>query len=229
MRNPETYEEFREWLADDELAGTREASEWAEANREKYTDLRITALKKLPRDLYRQMEKAEDREGMTDALYSDLWFSDRVDRRGYHGDPESARYWDAYCKHFGITRATLYAARVKVYEARHEEVMENPESTLEDIRKAWSYVKHARKDYHDAKNYKILREKHHNVERAKQLYDEILDGKLAEAPGPNFILKLSDLRPSIITEVMHRMRIENHSKSPSRPTVDSWLKSYREL
>lgn len=61
--------------------------------------------------------------------------------------------------------------------------------------------------------------KHEARARAEKHYDAILlEWKKLGICKP---------RTRVITEVMHRMQQENHSRSPSRTTVVHWLKDYR--
>jgi len=231
MRNPETSQEFCKWFRECEEAGTTEAHQWAVDNYEKYTDLRIAKLKDYPRDWFKKGEKENTAEWqhffITSLLL--LFRQDRVDEHDYHGDFDTVRYWDAFCDYFKVTRADLYAKRLKEIEAFLEETIEDDDSTKEDIQGAYEHVKEARQFYHDARNYKILLEKHKNANLAEGIYDYRLDGLLEKLPE-NFILDIAEGRPKIINYVMYTMRRKNgpNSRSPTRTAVLRWLEGYRD-
>ena len=228
MRNPETYDDFVQWMIEDETAGTDESGQWAKANPEKYTDLRIAAFKQLPRDMYKKWEREGDWEAISAGSHLVLYWSDHVNERRYRGDEQSARYWDEYCKYFKITRATLFAARRKICEQEFKTVLNDPDSTKEDIQKAWQQVEWADKEYHNAKDYKKLKQRHKDAELAKAIFDVLLQQELERTPeGAG--LSMNEIRQQIITEVMHIMWKANNSKSPSRPTVVRWLERHRIL
>jgi hypothetical protein len=136
MRNPETYDDFVQWMIEDETAGTDESGQWAEANPEKYTDLRIAALKRFPRNMYKKWEREGDWEAISAGSHLVLYWSDHVNERRYRGDEQSARYWDEYCKYFKITRGTVAAAHRKICKQEFKKLLNDPDSTKEDIQKA---------------------------------------------------------------------------------------------
>ena len=225
MKEPQTYQELADWFKE----YPDEAQEWVSEHRHKYIDLRIAKLKDYPRDLFKKQKKenSADWQYFISTSTQSLFEDDRVDEHHYYGDLEAARYWDAFCGHFKITRSDLYAARVREKKAFLEETLEDDDSTLEDIQEAWAQVKLARKDYHDARNYKILLKKHKNAALAKALYDHWIEETFKELADDE-VIDMEALRPKIINYVMLCMQSANKSRKPTRPTVDRWLKGYRD-
>jgi hypothetical protein len=227
MKEPQTYDE----LSDLAKLHPLEVEEWASENYEKYIDLRIEHLKNLPRDLFKKNKNSDSPKWAhfisttTQSLFED----DHVDKYGYHGDLEAARYWDAFCDHFDVTRADLYAMRRNEIETFLGETIEDDDSTKEDIQGAYKQLKLARQDYHDARNYAKLLQKHKDKLQAKVIYDHYLDGILAKLSDGD-ILYLAEARPKIINNVMYSMRRQNgpKSRSPARTSVVRWLEGYRD-
>ncbi len=182
-----------------------------------------------PRDWFKKGKKENTAEWqhfyITSLLL--LFREDRVDQHDYYGDLEAARYWDAFCDHFRVTRADLHAIRLKEIEAVLEGTIEDDDSTKEDIQGAYEQLKLARQDYHDARNYKILLKKHKNAALAKALYDHWIEETFKELADDE-VIDMEALRPKIINYVMLCMQSANKSRKPTRPTVDRWLKGYRD-
>jgi len=226
MKEPQTYEEFRTWLGECQHAGTKAADEWAEANPEAYTELRLEHMKTLPRDFFKKLKEEKKDEHIAAHVSLDLWFRDRVDEYGYHGDEHSARYWNEACKYFKVNRAFFYAAQVRVYQQKCNDVMRNPRSTKAAMKQAWDSFQRVKKEYAYARLYDTMKEKHRLKKATRNLFDYLLQNALERAPE-DAMFPMDKMRAELTTQVTHILWECNGKKKPSRTAVKDYLEGHR--